>query len=280
MSRLLVQGHGTPSSSLSAPGGGLVLAPDASRIASMRYGIKGGCKPYGLTAVNCQADLAITGLYFPTTSNVLFVTNVANGTGTKQTLALTRLTGTAGLLISGDDTDGDGQTFSPYFDNGTISADKEEGINTFTVGARGFYMKATIQVSSIGNDKNGDIFVGFAEAAVHVDDPDDLTEAYGFKIGEDHDNDGSVFEQSSTASTATFADTGTALAAATNAIVEVKVSAAGVATMTVDGVDQTKSTKTFARNTVLRPIIYNIETGGSTTQTLGALEFGFDNARK
>jgi len=274
MSKLLVQGHGTPSSTLAAAGGGLVLAPDA-KIVSMRYGIKGGCKPYALTAANCQADLAVTGLHFPTTSNVLFVTNV-----NAQTLALTRLTGAAGLLISGDDNDGDGQTFSPYYDNATISSDKEEGINVFTVGPRGFYMKATIQVSSIGGAKNGDIFIGFAEAAPHQDEPNSLTEAYGFKVGEDHTNDGSIFEQSSTASTATFADTVTALTAATNAIVEVKVSAAGVATMTVDGVDQTKTTKTFAANTVLRPIIYNIETGGGTTQTLGALEFGFDNARK
>lgn len=279
MSKLLVQGHGQPSSTLASPGGGLVLAPDA-KIVSMRYGIKGGCKPYGLTAANCQADLAITGLYFPTTSNVLFVTNVANGAGTKQTLALTRLNVAAGLKISGDDTDGDGQTFSPYYDNGTISSDKEEGINTFSVGPRGFYMKATIQVSSIGAGKNGDIFIGFAEAAVHVDDPDDLTEAYGFKVDESNGNDGSIFEQSNTAGAETLTDTVTALTAATNAIVEVKVSAAGVATMTVDGVNQTKTTKTFAANTVLRPIIYNIETGGSTTQTLGALEFGFDNARR
>ena len=164
MSKLLIPGHGSPSKPVDHPGGGLVFGPDA-KIVSMRYGIKGGCKPYGLTAQNCQADLAVIGLFFPTTMNTLFVTNVANGTGTKQTLALTRLIGAAGLLISGDDTDGDGQVFSPYYANGTISSDQEEGVNCFTVGQRAFYMKATIQVSSIAGGKNGDILIGFAEAA-------------------------------------------------------------------------------------------------------------------
>ena len=280
MSKLLIPGHGSPSQRVQQPGGGLVLAPDASRIVSMRYGIKGGCIPYGLTAANGQDDEGVVGLYFPTTNNTLFATNIA-----AQALGLSRLTSAAGLLITGDDVAENGQTISPYYQiDGGISADKEEGINSFTVGtASEFYMKATIQVNSIAANKIMNLFVGFAEAADHVVDVETLTESYGFSVGDRDGNDGSIFEMTTTGGAETMTDTGTALVAATNAIIEIKVSAAGVASMTVDGVDQTKSTHTFASGTVLRPIIYTrvgSSDGTGSTQHLSAFEFGYTNARK
>lgn len=277
MSKLLIPGHGAPSARVQQPGGGLVLAPDASRIASMRYGIKGGCMPYGLTAANGQDDVGVVGLFFPTTNNSLFATNIA-----AQALGLSRLISAAGLLITGDDVDENGQTISPYYQTADVSADKEEGINSFTVGtASEFYMKATIQVSSIAANKIMNLFVGFAEAAVHVIDNESLTESYGFSVGDRDGNDGSIFEQKTTGAAETLTDTATALVIATNTVIEIKVSAAGVATMTIDNVDQTKTTKTFAAGTVLRPIIYT-RVGSSTgsTQHLSAFEFGYTNARK
>jgi len=273
MSKLLIPASGQPSERISHTGGGVVLAPN-SRISSMKYDIKGGCVAYGISTAAGTADLNVNGLYFPGSSNKLFVTSI-NG----QALALTKIVGAAGLLLSSDDTNGDGQVFSSYYENGTITYDKIEGNSTFTVGKE-FYMKATFQLSSIASDKNGDIFIGFAEAATHQDEPNALTEAYGLKIGEDHSDDGSVFEQSSTASTATFADTATACLAATDKTVEIKVTAAGVASLVVDGTDLTQNGKTFSAGTILRPIIYNVETGGGETQHLSALEFGFTNARK
>ena len=279
MSKLLIPGHGAPSAKVNQPGGGLVLAPDASRIASMRYGIKGGCMPYGLSTAAGTADNNIIGLFFPTTNNTLFSQSIA-----AQTLAMTRLTGAKGLLLTGDDNDHDGQHLSPYYDNGTISSDKEEGINSFTVGtASEFYMKATFETSSITGNDFADVFIGFASAEANDDEPNTITEGYGFKIGEDHDDAtaGLIVEQSSTASTATFTTTGVAMVAATPKEIEIKVSAAGVASLLLDGVVKTTATgKTFTSGTVLRPLITIVEAGQSETLHLAAFEFGHTNARK
>ena len=275
MSKLLIPARGQAFQRVAQPGGGLVLAPGA-KIAAMKYDIKGGCLPYGISTAAGTGDNDINGLYFPGSNNVLFAQSIA-----ANSVAMTRLTGAKGILLSVDNNNGDGQHVSPYYDNGTISSDQEEGVNCFTVGKRAFYMKAAVEVSRITDNDHGDLFIGFAEAAATQDEPNSITEGYGFKIGEDHDDvtTGNIVEQSSTSGTPAFGETSAAMVATVVKVIEVNITAAGVASMKLDGVDATVNSKTFSSGTVLRPLITIVESGAGQTVHLSALEFGFTNAR-
>ena len=227
MSRLLIPLGGKASKSFDQ-GTGITLSPGAY-LASMKHDFKSNCVPQPLTNAttgNSQNAGEVCSLWFPGSNSLLYRTNIG---------ALSAALN--GPVISADGLAlvpaNKGAEISPYFWHDTgITAAEKDNYNTFTVGSSSaFYMKTTL-LAATASDVT-EVFVGFSRVQAYTADMNAKTDCYGVSI-----QAGNLFEfltKNNTGTTTTETDTTVNLSNSTDMTIEVFVSAAGVATIKVDG---------------------------------------------
>lgn len=288
MSKLLIQSSGRASSTVKhgVGKGGLLVAPEAS-IKCMKYGLlQGALMGSGdLMGGNSQADVDVCPIFFPSTPGcVLYQTNIGGDAAALATKPLGN--GGSGafdrLVLAAANKD---SAFAPYYQHASAGSSEEVlGENVFRVGVSpAFYMKATYSSANVSNVTR--IFIGFRKVEAFKKDlaaagASGADEAYGIVLKAGDINE---FKKLNAAA---VAEVDTTIDQANNTLVtvEVKVSAAGVCSILVDGVllnatDHSIAGMTFDDGELVYPEMHAVLTSAATLE-VSHFEFGLQSARK